>query len=66
MHDSVDWSESLDKYCEDNKPDIVIIDQLDKINVDGNYNRGDERLRAIYLGAENSKRRGYFDRYFPS
>lgn len=59
-HDSVDWSlESLDKYCEDNKPDIVIIDQLDKINVDGNYNRGDERLRAIYLGArEIAKRRG--------
>ena len=58
-HDSVDWSlESLDKYCEDNKPDIVVVDQLDKINVDGNYNRGDERLRAIYLGArEIAKRR---------
>lgn len=58
-HDSVDWSlESLDKYCEDNKPDIVVIDQLDKINVDGIYNRGDERLRAIYLGArEIAKRR---------
>ena len=58
-HDSVDWSlESLDKYCEDNKPDIVIVDQLDKINVTGNYNRGDERLRAIYLGArEIAKRR---------
>jgi replicative DNA helicase len=58
-HDSVDWSlESLDKYCEEYKPDIVIVDQLDKINVDGNYNRGDERLRAIYLGArEIAKRR---------
>ncbi len=58
-HDSVDWSlESLDKYCEDNKPDIVIVDQLDKINVEGTFSRGDERLRAIYLGArEIAKRR---------
>lgn len=58
-HDSVDWSlESLDKYCEEYKPDIVVVDQLDKINVDGRYNRGDERLRAIYLGArEIAKRR---------
>tara|TARA_X000001316_G_scaffold9669_1_gene2740 strand:+ start:1329 stop:2564 length:1236 start_codon:yes stop_codon:yes gene_type:complete len=58
-HDSVDWSlDSLDKYCEDNKPDIVIVDQLDKINVEGTFARGDERLRAIYLGArEIAKRR---------
>ena len=58
-HDSVDWSlESLDKYCEENKPDIVIVDQLDKINVEGTFSRGDERLRAIYLGArEIAKRR---------
>ena len=58
-HDSVDWSlDALDKYCEDNKPDIVIVDQLDKINVGGTFARNDERLRAIYLGArEISKRR---------
>lgn len=29
-------------------PDILVIDQLDKVRVDGNFNRGDEKLREIY------------------
>ena len=58
-HDSVDYSlTALDKYCEDNKPDIIVVDQLDKINVEGTFARTDEKLKAIYLGArEIAKRR---------
>jgi|TARA_R100001129_G_scaffold174796_1_gene147346 replicative DNA helicase len=49
MIDNVDASiEWLNVYCETKKPDILIIDQLDKINVMGSFARTDEKLRAIY------------------
>ena len=49
MVDYVDASlEWLNTYCEDKKPDILIIDQLDKINVMGTFARTDEKLRCIY------------------
>ena len=49
MVDNVDASiEWLNVYCENKKPDILIIDQLDKINVQGAFARTDEKLRAIY------------------
>lgn len=59
MLDVVDWSiEDIDSHCEKHKPDIIIIDQLDKINVSGTFARTDEKLRAIYTGArEIAKRR---------
>lgn len=59
MLDVVDWSiEDIDAHCEKHKPDIVIIDQLDKINISGTFARTDEKLRAIYTGArEIAKRR---------
>lgn len=31
------------------KPDIVIIDQLDKVHIKGNYDSGHERIRELYL-----------------
>ena len=50
MLDKVDASiEWLDKYCAKKKPDILIIDQLDKIDVSGTFARTDEKLRQIYL-----------------
>lgn len=50
MLDKVDASiEWLDKYCATKKPDILIIDQLDKIDVSGTFARTDEKLRQIYL-----------------
>ena len=50
MRDKVDASvEWLNKYCERHKPDIVIIDQLDKLDVMGTFARTDEKLRQIYL-----------------
>ena len=59
MFDTVDWSiEDIDLHCEKNKPDIIIIDQLDKINVKGTYARTDEKLRQIYTSVrEIAKRR---------
>jgi len=58
--DSVDFSvEGLDAYVRKKKPDILIIDQLDKIHVDGSFARTDERLKAIYVYArEIAKRNG--------
>ena len=50
--DTVDWSlEQVDSFVAKEKPDVVIIDQLDKVYVSGNFSRTDERLRAIYTGA---------------
>ena len=50
MLDKVDASiEWLNKYCANKKPDILIIDQLDKLNVSGTFARTDEKLREIYL-----------------
>ena len=59
MIDTVDWTiQDIDSHCEKYKPDIIVIDQLDKINVSGTYARTDEKLRAIYTGArEIAKRR---------
>ena len=59
MIDTVDWSlDDVDSHCEKYKPDIIVIDQLDKVNVKGTFARTDEKLRAIYTGArEIAKRR---------
>jgi len=59
LFDVVDWTlDDIDSHCEKHKPDIVVIDQLDKVNVDGTFARSDEKLRAIYTGArEIAKRR---------
>ena len=59
MIDTVDWTiQDIDSHCEKYKPDIIIIDQLDKINVTGTFARTDEKLRAIYTSArEIAKRR---------
>ena len=52
MFDStgVDFEE-ITRYVELNKPDIVFIDQLDKVKIKGDFNRGDERLKEIYVQA---------------
>ena len=57
--DTVDWTlERIDSYVAKEKPDILIIDQLDKVHIGGTFARGDEKLRAIYTGArEIAKRR---------
>ena len=50
--DTVDWSlDSVDEFVQKEKPDILVVDQLDKVNVKGSFARTDEKLRAIYTGA---------------
>jgi len=59
LYDTVDWTmDDIDSHCEKHKPDIIVIDQLDKVNISGIYARSDEKLRAIYTSArEIAKRR---------
>ena len=59
MIDTVDWTiDDIDSHCEKHKPDIIVIDQLDKINVKGTFgtkfssgiyesgNFSDEKMRS--------------------
>lgn len=41
--------EMLGRHCARHKPDIVIVDQLDKLEVSGTFARTDEKLRQVYL-----------------
>lgn len=56
--DTVDWDlEMVDDFVKKEKPDILVVDQLDKVNVKGNFARTDEKLRAIYTGAREIAKR---------
>jgi len=58
LMDTVDWTiDDVNNHCEQHKPDILIIDQLDKVNVVGNFSRTDEKLRAVYTGAREIAKR---------
>jgi archaellum biogenesis ATPase FlaH len=60
VYDSVDMSlDMLNEYCRTNSPDILVVDQLDKVHVGGTYAREDQKLKQIYVGArEIAKRYG--------
>ena len=47
----------IDKFIEVNKPDIVFVDQLDKVNINNSFARTDERLRAIYESSRTIAKR---------
>ena len=56
--DTVDWSlDDVDEFVQREKPDVLVIDQLDKVNVKGNFARTDEKLRAVYTGAREIAKR---------
>jgi replicative DNA helicase len=47
----------VDSWCKRNTPDILVLDQLDKFGISGNYSRSDERLGELYqAGREIAKR----------
>ena len=49
--------EEINEYAKLNKPDVMFCDQLDKFRISGDYNRGDEKLKEIYVnGREIAKR----------
>lgn len=47
----------IDVYCERHKPDVLIVDQLDKVAVNGQFQRTDEKLREIYIQAREIAKR---------
>lgn len=49
--------DDLHKYCKENPVDILIIDQLDKITVTGEFSRTDERLTKVYEQAREIAKR---------
>lgn len=57
-HDSVGITmDDLNNHCKDNDVDILIIDQLDKVNVSGKYNSSHEKLGEVYLQAREIAKR---------
>jgi replicative DNA helicase len=49
MRDTQDWSlDDAEAYVEKMKPDVVVIDQGDKIHIGGNFSASHERLRELY------------------
>ena len=56
--DTVNWDlDQVDAYCKKHNPEILVIDQLDKVSAKGNFSRTDEKLRAIYMGAREIAKR---------
>ena len=49
--------EEADEFIKLNKPDIIFMDQLDKFRINGEYNRGDERLKETYVLAREIAKR---------
>lgn len=49
MQDVQEWDlGKIESFILKQKADVVIIDQADKVQIDGQYNAGHERLRALY------------------
>ena len=49
--------EEINDFAQLNKPDIMFCDQLDKFKVRGEFGRGDERLKEIYVLAREVAKR---------
>lgn len=49
MFDVQDWTlAQIEAKCETEAVDVLILDQADKIQIEGNYNASHERLRELY------------------
>ena len=58
MKDVQEWDfAKVDRYIKRQAPDIVIIDQLDKVNIEGTYNSSHEKLREVYRRAREMAKR---------
>lgn len=56
--DIQDWDmNKLDAYIKKVQPDVVIVDQLDKVSLDAKYEKGHERLRELYRQAREMAKR---------
>jgi len=53
-----EWTlDTVDKFIRKYAPDVVIIDQLDKVNIHGTYNSSHEKLRELYRSAREMAKR---------
>lgn len=43
----------IENHIKQTKPDLIIFDQLDKVQIDGSFAREDERLGALYVYARD-------------
>jgi len=58
MKDAQEWDMTmLDGYVARIKPDILVIDQLDKVNISGQFGGTHEKLREIYRQARELAKR---------
>jgi len=49
MKDTQEWTLSkISNYCQTIKPDVLVIDQADKVSIGGSYNSSHERIRELY------------------
>ena len=49
MKDTQDWDlAKIEAYIEKMQPDVVVIDQADKVHINGAFNAGHERIRELY------------------
>tara|TARA_R110000787_G_scaffold6262_1_gene22154 strand:+ start:2842 stop:4065 length:1224 start_codon:yes stop_codon:yes gene_type:complete len=54
MVDASSWDMNrVESLCKSYKPDILVIDMLDKIKVSGAFSRSDERLREVYKSSRD-------------
>ena len=58
MLDSVGSSiQEIEEFTARNEVDIIFIDQLDKVRIDAEFSRGDERLKELYSRAREIAKR---------
>lgn len=58
MKDVQEWDlDKIEAYINHYKPDIVIVDQADKVNISGAYDAGHERLRELYRRLRETAKR---------
>ena len=49
MKDIQEWDlPKIDAFCDKYKPDVIVLDQADKVNIAGSYNASHERIRELY------------------
>ena len=49
--------DELNEYARIYKPDVMFVDQLDKVHITGQYNRTDEKLKDVYVRAREIAKR---------
>lgn len=58
MKDTQDWDlDRIEAYIEKINPDLVVVDQADKVQIAGQYNAGHERLRELYRRLRETAKR---------